>query len=176
MIAVILLAALLLTPTPTPEPVAFPEVTGETIDGAAFAAPDDFTGALNLVLVPFDRDQQGEAGEWLPLAQELAAEIDGLHYYSFALLPDLSWLVRGLVSGGLSLAVNDPDVRAVTVLSYRADQAELAEAMGLDDTDALAVLLLDADGVVLWSGRGPFDDALAGDLRTAVEEYAKGTD
>lgn len=148
--------------------VRFPQVTGETLNSATAELPDFFTGEYNLVIVPFDREQQEGVLDWLPVAQDLVDEYEGLSYYSVGALPDLPTGVRLLISGGMTLAV-DADVRDISVLLYLENQALFADS--LDTTvDETALFILNQAGEVVWQASGAFNETLADTLRQQIAE------
>ncbi len=157
----------------------FPTISGQAISGESFTAPAGFDGSYALVIVPFDREQQERAIDWLVPAQTLAADYAGLSFYSVAALPDLTPFVRTLVIGGLDVALRDPVLRAVTVVTFLSDQSVFVGALELPDTEAIAVLLLDARqesrGTVLWLERGDYSTAAESALRDALDTlYGRG--
>lgn len=148
--------------------ITFPTIVGQAISGVSFTAPADFANRYNIVIVPFDREQQESALSWLAPAQTLSAEFDDLGYYSVAALPDLTPFVRSLVIGGLDLGLQDQAVRAVTVVAFLEEQTRFAEALGLADTSAMAVLLVESGGRVLYRATGDYDSTGEQALREAV--------
>lgn len=142
-----------------------PMVTGTNLSGESLTFPTVFAGDLNLVVMPFDREQQMRAIEFVPLFQELAAQSDSVAYYSIAALPDLSAPIRLLVSGGMQAAVNDPAIRAVTALLYLENQAAFIEALAVPDVSTIQVFIFNQAGEVLWQTSGDYDESLAADLR-----------
>lgn len=150
--------------------VVFPTITGQNVDGAAFSAPDDFAKPLNIVILPFDRQQQERALNWLPLGQSLASQYADVGYYSVAALPDLSPFVRGLVIGGLQLGVRDEPVRAVTIVSFLEDQARFISALGLADNTQMAVVVVDDTRRLLYRAVGDYDEAQDSALRQFVQD------
>lgn len=150
--------------------VVFPTITGQNVDGAAFSAPEDFAKPLNIVILPFDREQQERALNWLPLGQSLAAEYADVGYYSVAALPDLSPFVRGLVIGGLQLGVRDEAVRTVTVITFLEDQARFIAALGLADNSQMAVVVVDDTRRLLYRAVGDYDEAQDSALRQFIND------
>lgn len=153
--------------------IRFPAVSGISIDNVEVALPADFTGEYRLVVMPFDREQQTRAIEWLPLFREIAAEQQGLTYYSVAALPDLAPAVKLLVLGGLSAGVTDAEVRAVTFVLFLQDQAAFAAALNISDLEQMTVLLLNREGEVLFQLSGDFDEEKASRLRMELENISK---
>ncbi len=148
--------------------VRFPSVIGDTLNGETVTLPDFFTGEYNLVIVPFDREQQEGVLEWLPFVEELQSEYNGLAYYSVGALPDLPAGVRLMISGGMSFAL-DTAVRDVSILLYLEDQELFANSLSASTLDATQLLMLNSDGEVIWQAQGTYSDSLANDLRSQIE-------
>lgn len=145
----------------------FPTVSGDTLNGETVTLPAFFTGQYNLVILPFDREQQEGVIDWLPFVQDLQAEYDGLAYYSVGALPDVAAPVRLMISGGMRLAV-EPAVRDVSVLLYLEDQLAFANALGVSSLEEAQLLILDRHGDVIWQASGAYSDTLANRIREQV--------
>ncbi len=152
--------------------IAFPRVSGDNLDGATLTFPQAFAGRLNLVVVPFDREQQTNAAQWLPVFQQLAAAHSDIRYYSIAALPNLNPAIRTLVTGGLNIAITDPQVRAVTVVAFLEDQPLFIRALGLSHAEAMVVLIVAQGGEILWQGIGDYTPQNASALQSAFSLLA----
>ena len=128
----------------------FPTVSGENLLGETLTFPDAFQAPYNLVLMPFNRDQQVSAQAWLPFAQSLKEDFADLQYYSIAALPDLDPAIRLLVTGGMNLAINDTDVRQVATVLFLEEQDRFITALGLDYIDSTQLILFKQSGEMLW--------------------------
>lgn len=145
-----------------------PSITGANLNGDTTTFPSGFTHPYQLVIMPFDRDQQTRVLDFVPLFQELSASRPDLGYYSLAALPDLPGPIRLLVSGGMTAVVTDPAVKQAAYIFYLSDQAAFLQALGLEDTSAMRVYLFDQAGNVLWQASGDFTPELADEIREAV--------
>jgi len=145
--------------------IRFPSVAGTNLNGEPMTLPEDFAGTQRFVVISFDEEQQTRAQTWLPLARELAAAHDGFRYYNLPTLPDMAPGLRTVISAGLALLVDDPDLRAISVVLYLADLDAFLDALEIESREAIVVLLLDADNEVLWRASGAYDDAQGDDLR-----------
>lgn len=147
--------------------IRFPTVSGETLSGNTVTLPDFFSGQYNLVILPFDREQQEDVVNWLPFVQALQGQYDGLAYYSIGALPDVAAPVRLMISGGMRLAV-EPAVQEVAVLLYLEDQQAFADALNISSLEQTQLLILDEQGDVLWQTSGVYHEALADTIREQV--------
>jgi hypothetical protein len=147
----------------------FPSVTSTNLDGTELTFPQDFSADYNLIVMPFDRDQQALAIEWLPLFQELSATDERLNYYSIAALEDLSSPIRTLVMGGLNFGVSEPALRERVIVLFLPDQQGFIEALGFNTMNSMQVLIVNQQGQVVFSLAGAYSDTLAQALREAVQ-------
>lgn len=152
---------------------AFPRITGDNLDGQSLTFPQAFEGRLNLVVVPFDREQQTAAIHWLPIFQQLAAAAPDARYYSIAALPNLNPAIRTLITGGLNIAITDPQIRSVTVVTFLEDQSLFTQALGLPHQEAMALLIAAQNGEILWLGSGDYSPERADALRQAFNALSR---
>lgn len=151
--------------------LTLPQITATTIDNAPVTYPDDFTAELTLIVMPFDRDQQVTAADWLPEFQALAGQYpQQVAYASIAILPDMAPALRTLVQVGLSAAIRDPAVRSVVSVAYLEDQTGFINALNIPDNTTLRLFIISDDGVIVWQGAGAYDTATADALRTALTD------
>lgn len=146
-----------------------PTITGSNLAGQTQTFPAAFTKPYQLVVMPFDREQQTRVLDFVPLFQELSASRPDLGYYSMAALTDLAAPIRLLVSGGMNAVVSDPVVRDAAYIFYLEDQPAFLQALDLPDTESIRVYIFDQEGSVLWQASGDFTPALAESIRGAVE-------
>lgn len=177
---------LLLTPPPATEAVLpeatadalrdsdvlgqFATISGDNLDGQTLTFPADFTAAYNLVVMPFNRDQQASAIQWLPTFEAIAKRHPQVAYYSIAALDDLSPLVRTLVIQGLNLAVSDAATRQRTVVAFLANQNDFVTALGNPDRSQLRVLLVTRAGAVLHEYSGTFSETAGFQFQSAADQ------
>lgn len=148
--------------------IRFPTITGQNLNGTDFTMPDDFTGTYNLVIIPFDREQQTLATDWLPFAQDLVASYAGLRYYDVAVFPDIAAPFRLAARSGLIALIPDFAIREITITAFLDDRDAFLEAMDIDDVEDIYIVLLNATGEVLWRTTGTFDEAKGEELQTQL--------
>lgn len=160
-------------PPPADEPRLL-TISGDNLNGQTLTFPQDFRADFNLVVMPFNRDQQTAAVGWLATFEEAARSDARVDYYSIAALTDLSPPVRLLVIQGLNLAVREPATRQRVVVTFLSNQAEVVAALGEGDTAAMRVLILARDGRVLWQTSGEHTPEREAALRTALAVLLAG--
>ena len=120
-----------------------------------------------MVIIAFKRQQQATVDTWLPWLTELRARTPGMEVYE---VPTISrrWLpARRMIDGGMRAGIPDPATRRRTLTTYT-DVNAVLDALALDGTDRIAVVVVDAGGTILWLGVGEYDTALAAELERAV--------
>jgi hypothetical protein len=159
-----------LTAADTGDCLRFPTVSGTNLLDEAFTLPADFAGDLVLVVVPFTDAQQILAESWLQPARDLAAQHPGLAYYNTAIFTAINPALRVVIRAGMSLAIGDEALRAVTLTLFLDDRDAFLQALAIPDPDELEVFLLNTDGEVLWRGRGIHDPDQGAQLEQAVTD------
>lgn len=146
-----------------------PRVMGDNLNGETITLPDDISSEYALLVVPFDREQQTQAVNWLPVYQEIVAENDNLSYYSVAILV-VEAPFRPLVVGGLNVAIADPEVRQAVMIAFveETDQQDALTALNHADEPSLLALMVNQQGEVLWQHAGVYEPSAAEDLRTVI--------
>lgn len=146
----------------------FPSMNGRTLSGKILALPQDFDGEYTLVIVPFDRDQQVKADTWLPLARELAQANPRLRYYSVAIFPDMAAPMRALARGGMNVII-PADLHDITITAFLEARQTFLDALEIPDVSQIQVLLLNADGEVLWRESGDYTSTQGDSLRRVAK-------
>lgn len=130
--------------------------------------PQALAGDPSVVIVAFERGQQAMVDSWLPLLSELQRLSPGIEVYE---MPTISrrWLpARRLIDGGMRAAIPDPETRRHTITTYT-DVGVVLEALDLDGTSTIAVVVVDPGGTILWQGLGGYRATLAAELAEAVK-------
>jgi hypothetical protein len=145
----------------------FPSVRAQDLDGTALEVPQALAGDPSVVIVAFERGQQAMVDSWLPWLAELQKLSSGIEVYE---MPTISrrWLpARRLIDGGMRAAIPDPVTRRHTITTYT-DVGAVLEALALDGTSTIAVVVVDRGGTILWQGLGGYHPTLAAEIAEAV--------
>jgi hypothetical protein len=154
-----------------PAAPAFPTVKGESLNNRAFTIPAGLDAPFNVLLVAFYRGQQSQVDTWLPTARQLIGEHANVEYYELPTISGSWGLLRGWIDGGMQSGIPDFGARERTVTIYT-DTSKFRELAGIENPDQIWVGLVDREGRVYWSARGPATEAALGDLRRVVREVA----
>ena len=69
-----------------------PTVTGKNLDRKQMTFPDDFTGRVNLLFIPFKRWHQDHVDGWVPFVGKMSEEYPAMSFYEFPTLPDSNFI------------------------------------------------------------------------------------
>ncbi len=133
----------------------FPGVSGENLNGKRFDLPRDFEGALNLVVIAFQREQQRDVDGWMPFLKALAKDGGDVRIYELPTLGRRYRLMRPIIDGGMRGGIPDTSVRAITITLY-IDKAPFRRALELAGENRIYVLAVDREGRVHARASGLF--------------------
>ncbi len=146
--------------------VGFPHLAARDLEGHTLELPDDFAGASNLVIVAFKREQQSMVDSWVAWFETIAAEHPTLRCYEVPVIATRWSPARPFIDGGMAQAVRVQEARRRTLTVYT-DVRRVTDALAIDDTDTVTVLLVESDGRLRWRTTGPMTEhAGAGLLAT----------
>ena len=147
----------------------FPLVSGYNLQREEYQFPADFGGDLNLLLVPFQRQQQRDVNTWIPSAQTLERTYGGLIYYELPTIYRLPALSRTFINEGMRAGIPDQTARERTVTLYL-DKEAFKDALAIKGEDEIQLFLVDREGTILWRGTGPHSAEMERDLVEVLEE------
>ncbi|MCS6835492.1 MAG: hypothetical protein NZ750_05695 [Anaerolineae bacterium] len=132
------------------------QVTATNLAGQDAEFPAVFSTPLNLVVMPFDREQQIAAALWLPVFESLAVE-GQVDYFSLAALDAtrIAPLFRAIIRETMNATVQDGGLRQRTYLVFLDDQSTFIQALGIEDIAQMRVLILNQQGERLHLQSGP---------------------
>jgi hypothetical protein len=142
---------------PGAKPVAamrFPRLAARDLEGRGRWLPDDFAGTCNLVVVAFRREQQSMVDSWIAWFDTIAGQYPGVRCYEVPVIATRWWLARPVIDGGMARAVRAQDARRRTLTVYT-DVRRVTDALAIEDTRTVTVLLVDSDGRVRGRTTGP---------------------
>lgn len=172
------------------EMMDFPHLAARDLEGRAVSLPDDLDGQHKLVIVAFRREQQPVVDSWIAWHESIATDHPTLRCYELPVIATRWSPARKFIDGGMARAVRERDARRRTLTVYT-DVRRVTDALAIDDTSVVTVLLLDPDGRVRWRTTGSATaeagsgvlNALAearstdmSDAREMIEQFAFGFD
>jgi hypothetical protein len=143
--------------------IRFPRLAARDLEGRSLELPDDFSGASNLVIVAFRREQQSMVDSWVAWFERIEAEHPTLRCYEIPVIATRWSPARPAIDGGMARAVRARDARRRTLTVYT-DVRRVTDALAIDDTDTVTVLLIDSDGGLRWRTTGPVTEHSGSEL------------
>jgi ATP10 protein len=147
--------------------IRLPHLAARDLEGRSLELPGAFSGASNLVIVAFRREQQSMVDSWIAWWETIAAEHPSLQCYEIPVIATRWSLARPVINGGMAQAVRAQEARSRTFTVYT-DVRRVTDALGIDATDTVTVLLVDADGRLRWRTAGPVSEHSGSKLRAAL--------
>lgn len=165
---------------PNRDPVGepFPEVAGESLEGTAWTIPADLAGRPAILLIGYVQDSQFDIDRWLlGIAQ---AEIP-VPFLELPTIPGLApRMFKGTIDQGMRQGIPIEDWQGVVTL-WKEDARRVLELTGNQLPNNARVLLLDAEGRIVWfadrgySAAGVLElDARARELLAEADEAPAG--
>ncbi len=147
----------------------FPSVSGANLSRKTVSLPGGLEGELNLLIIAFQRWQQGLIESWMPLLEQLERTIPGMRYYELPIIQRLDPISRTFINEGMRAGIPDSHARERTITLY-VDKSHFRSALGLPDEDTIYTVLVDREGQVLWRAEGALTGQKADSLLTAVQQ------
>ena len=150
----------------------FPNVKGSNLLRQQLTLPKDFQGRLNLVFIAFEQWQQMEVDSWIPLAEELEAQVSGLVYYELPTIQSRNTFYQWFINEGMRAGIPNPKTREHTITLYL-NKISFRKALGYPDEDHIYILVIDGEGQVLYQSRGPHTPESETSLRDFFSNWLK---
>jgi hypothetical protein len=149
------------------EKVKFPSIAARDLEGRDVHLPEEFDGVRNVAIIAFQRSHQSLVDSWLPLLEELSAGDSELRFYELPTIGRIWAPARKMIDGGMAAAIRDPVVLRRTLTIY-GDISRVTSPLDIKDRSTIALVVVDREGVVTWSGVGPYSEDTADSLREAL--------
>lgn len=155
-----------------PSAPTFPTTKGQNLNERAFDIPAGLDAPLNILLVAFYQNQQKDVDTWVQTAKDLAADHANIEYYELPVLSSSWGVVRGWIDGGMRRGIPAFSARERTITIYT-DTDAFRSLAGIDDPSRIWVGLVDRQGRVSWSARGPATSESLESLRSTASQAAR---
>jgi len=143
----------------------FPTVTGTALDGATVELPTHVLGAPAVLLVAYQRKTQGDVDRWLAFLDARHPEVARLE------LPTITSAVwrplAGWIDSGMRRGV--PQRLWSQVVTLYADARTVRDFVGDSGRPVTHVVVLDAEGRVVWAANGGFSTSSAETLTDVLD-------
>ena len=160
------------TKIPPYEQPSFPAMVAYDLEDVGHALPHDFQATCTMVVFSFSHDQRPLGAEWINhLKQEVRPEKVALFY--MPVVGDLP-----LITGMIRRSMRDSDSLPLPrgqVLPFFGDKEGLMAAMRIENEESPYIAVIDHDGKVRSSTRGPWSSARHRRLVQGLAECGAGS-
>jgi hypothetical protein len=133
----------------------FPEVTGESLARRKVTLPDAAKGRVTVIIAAFARQAQGRIDTWARPLLERYGDEGPVRYYELPMISGwYSWM-SGFIDGGMRRGVPKP--LHDNVVTYYGSLDRYFEAFDVTDKGDCYLFVLDGEGIVRHTARGPAD-------------------
>ena len=134
-------------PNRDPTGELFPTVTGQSLDEQTVTLPDDLNGEPSVLIVGYTQNAQFDIDRWL--LGMLQAELS-LRILEVPTIPGaLASMASGFIDDGMRSGIPREDWKVVVTL-YGGAAKPVAKLTGTENGNSARVLVLDADGRIVW--------------------------
>jgi hypothetical protein len=149
----------------------FPQLVASNLEGRKYRLPYDLEGALNILILAFQREQQGLVDEWIMFLESFSNEFDFVNYNEIPTIHFSYSLFRWMIDGGMRSGIADKVARERTITVY-VDKEEFRRQLEITSEASVTILLLRKDGEILWRTTGRYGEDKALELRHFVERIS----
>ena len=145
----------------------FPQLEARDLEGKSVVLPAAFVGEYNVVLLAFERTQQLAVDTWIPWLEALVSRRSDVAFYEVPVIAGAWKVMRRVIDSGMAAAILTPTVLRRTMTVY-GNVEKVTSPLKIPDRSAIVTLLVDRDGVVIWSTRGSFSPDAAASLNARL--------
>jgi hypothetical protein len=127
-------------------PAFFPQVSGKDLNYKPWTAPTDFPGARTLVLLAFQREQQGNVDTWTE-GLGLNAPSNTYPWIEMPLIENPGMFMRWFINTGMRGGIPNKQVRSQVWTAYTNKKAFL-QGCGLSSEKVVYALVVDRTGKI----------------------------
>jgi hypothetical protein len=155
--------------------VKFPEVTGTNLLRRKVTLPDDLQGQINILFIAFQQWQQTSVDSWIPTARQLERTFPIVRYFEIPVIYKMNKLSQTFLNEGMRAGIPNSNTREKTITLYL-DKLAFRRAVDIPNENAIAILILDQQGNILWRSTGGYSVEKGAALLQAVQEISTKVD
>lgn len=145
---------------------SMPATVGETLSGKKVKPADEVRGRAVILVAGFSHDAGVQCGAWMK-AIEGDAALKQFSVYELAMLEKAPGMIRGMIKSGMRKGLSAAEEDQIVVMTQ--DQEQWEKFFGVGDRGNPYVVVLNAQGDVVWHGHGQATD-MEPELRGAVTQ------
>ena len=85
----------------------FPQLVASNLEGRKYRLPHDLEGTLNILILAFQKEQQGLVDEWIMFLEPFSNEFDFVKYNEIPTIHFSYSLFRWMMDGGMRSGIAD---------------------------------------------------------------------
>ncbi len=147
----------------------FPEIKGSNLEGRKFKLPQELDGKLNVVIMPFLREQQEIVDQWVFFLVDLVKKKPELRFYEVPTLQARDKYFQLAVDEAMRAGIPDKSARERTITIYT-KREEFLTKLDIGGLDIIQIFLLNKDGRILWRSEGEFTEQKGIELQKVINE------
>jgi hypothetical protein len=149
-----------------PAPV-FPNIRSVDLNGRSLSLPGDFPAPFSLVFIAFEMRQQDDVDSWRPFVEQARSKRPALGVFELPTIARGFRLMQFVIDNGMRSGITDRETRAATVTLYT-DVAAFVQALDLESTKKIAVLVVTPTGGILARASGRYREEAAVPIERAL--------
>lgn len=150
----------------------FPEISGSNLEGENYTLPYDLKGELNIIIIPFLRQQQYSVNKWAAYLANVKKSYSFIDFYEVPTLAVGYGLMRFMIDGGMRAGIPNPDTREHTITLYT-NKAKFKKKLGIKTEKKIYLYLVNRKGKILWQSEGEITEEKKNSLVKTLENYKK---
>lgn len=148
-----------------------PELRGETLADTALVLPRAASGKIAFLTITFSSEAGKRARVWNERFSKDHSSNADTTSYSIAMLEGAPRIFRGMIKRGIKKGV--PQQAQDRFLIVTRDEAAWKKYLNVSDDDLPYLLLIDANGRVVWKDQGTFEEQKYEALKAKLAKQAK---
>lgn len=146
----------------------FPVVQGMNLEGDKMILPQGLTGALNIVIVAFKREQQEDVDTWIKALEAYIQDNPKIKLYELPTLKTFNLLMRFNINNGMRYGIPNKQSRKQTITLY-IDKKSFKSRLLIPNEDHIQILLLNNAGKIFWRASGLASQEKIKALKTKIK-------
>lgn len=145
---------------------SIPPVDTKTLDGVSVVLPAEGHTKPILLLLGFSHKSDDDFKKWAEQARKPYVSDSRIDYYELIDLQGVPSLVNKMILHGMRRDVKEP--RRSHFAPFYQHDADWKKLVKFDDPNIAYAVLADAQGHVVWQGKGPATEAKALELESVI--------
>ena len=142
--------------------IAFPDLSGENLDGKKISIPKDTKGKSTIIALAYSKDAEEYLNSWLtPAYDKFIGKTEIMSYdVNLYFVPMFTGAKAASADAAKQKIKKDADPELLPyILIYKGDLDKYKTTLQMDKKDVPYIFVLDKDGKIVYSTSGAYSDA-----------------